>query len=87
MSFYAQASDLPAARATAKKALRTINYRETEEKQNVWLAWLNLENLVGTEESLDETFKEAAQVNDAKTIHLHLLRLLEQAKKYEVRML
>lgn len=84
MSFFAQASDLPAARETARKALKTINYRETEEKQNVWLAWLNLENIVGTDDSLDETFKEAVQVNDPKTIHLHLLQLLEKAKKYEV---
>lgn len=84
MSFYAQASDLATTRATAQRALRTINYREQDEKHNVWLALLNLENLAGSEDSLDEAFREAVQANDPKSIHLHMLQLLERSKKYEV---
>lgn len=85
MSFFAQASDLPKARDIARRALRTINYREQDEKQNVWTALLNLENIAGTDESLEEAFKEAASTNDPKAMHQHMLQILEKGKKFEVR--
>ncbi|KPI88785.1 rRNA biogenesis protein-like protein [Leptomonas seymouri] len=50
-----------AARQVAEKALSTIGVREKDELLNVWVAYLNIENLYGTEESLSAVFRRAQQ--------------------------
>jgi rRNA biogenesis protein RRP5 len=85
MSFLLQMSEVDRAREVGRRALQTINFREEQEKLNVWIALLNLENVYGTEESLESIFKEAARSNDSKTVHLRLASILEQAGKLEVR--
>ena len=45
------------ARVVAQRALKTINFREEQEKFNVWIAWLNLENIYGTTEAYDQLFE------------------------------
>lgn len=84
MSFQLQLSEIEKARELAKRALKTINFREEQEKLNVWIALLNLENVYGTEESLEAAFKDAARHNDSKTIHLRLAAILDQSEKFEV---
>lgn len=84
MSFQLQLSEIDKAREIARRALRTINFREEQEKLNIWIALLNLENVYGTEESLEATFKDAARHNDSKTIHLRLAGILDQSDKLEV---
>ncbi|KAK4633547.1 rRNA biogenesis protein rrp5 [Fulvia fulva] len=69
MAFQIQLSELDEARKIAERALRTIHIRETEEKLNVWVAWLNLEVEYGDEEHVDEVFKEACQVQDSLEMH------------------
>ena len=57
MSFQLQLSEVDKAREIGERALKTINYREEQEKLNIWIALLNLENTFGTDESLEDTFK------------------------------
>ncbi|KAL0951450.1 hypothetical protein HGRIS_008139 [Hohenbuehelia grisea] len=83
MSFQLQLSEIEKAREIAHRALRTINFREEQEKLNVWIALLNLENVYGTDESLESTFKDAARHNDSKTIHLRLAAILDQSEKFQ----
>ncbi|KAI0706125.1 hypothetical protein BC835DRAFT_1260450 [Cytidiella melzeri] len=83
MSFQLQLSEVDKAREIAHRALRTINFREEQEKLNIWIALLNLENVYGTEETLETTFKEAARHNDSKTVHLRLAAILDQSEKLE----
>ncbi|KAI0375236.1 hypothetical protein BV20DRAFT_934020 [Pilatotrama ljubarskyi] len=83
MSFQLQISEIDKAREIAKRALKTINFREEQEKLNVWIALLNLENIYGTDESLESTFKDAARHNDSKTIHLRMAEIFEQSDKPE----
>ena len=45
------------ARVVPQRALKTINFREEQEKFNVWIAWLNLENTYGTTEAYDQLFE------------------------------
>ena len=45
-------TEIEKARAIAERALKTINFREEQEKFNVWVALLNLENLYGNAESV-----------------------------------
>ncbi|KAJ7042430.1 hypothetical protein C8F04DRAFT_77315 [Mycena alexandri] len=81
MSFQLQLSEVEKARAIARRALQTINFREETEKLNVWIALLNLENAYGTDETVETTFKEAARANDSKTIHLRLALIFDQSDK------
>ncbi|KAK0246373.1 hypothetical protein EDD85DRAFT_966662 [Armillaria nabsnona] len=82
-SSYLWLSEIDKARETARRALKTINFREEQEKLNVWIALLNLENLYGTDETLEETFKEAARANDSKTIHLRLASIFDTSEKFQ----
>jgi rRNA biogenesis protein RRP5 len=86
MSFQLQLSEIEKAREIGRRALQTINFREEQEKLNVWIALLNLENAYGTEQTLEAVFKEAASHNDSKTVHLKLATILDQATKLQVRM-
>ncbi|KAF7310754.1 hypothetical protein HMN09_00618400 [Mycena chlorophos] len=81
MSFQLQLSEVDKAREIARRALQTISFREEQEKLNVWMALLNLENAYGTEETLNSVFKEAARANDSKTVHLRLALILDQSDK------
>ncbi|KAG8709931.1 rRNA biogenesis protein rrp5 [Ceratobasidium sp. 395] len=81
MSFQLQLSEVEKAREIGRRALQTINYREEQEKLNVWIALLNLENQFGTDESLETLFKDAARHNDSKTVHLRLASILEESEK------
>jgi len=83
MSFQLPLSELDKAREIGRKAIQTINFREEKERLNVWIALLNLENVYGTEDSLQAVFKEAARANDSKTVHLRLASILDQAEKLE----
>jgi rRNA biogenesis protein RRP5 len=84
MSFQLQLSEVDKAREVARRALKTINFREEQEKLNVWISLLNLENVYGTDESIEATFKDAARHNDSKTVHLRLASIFDQSEKYEV---
>ena len=84
MSFQLQLSEVDKAREIARRALKTINFREEQEKLNVWISLLNLENVYGTDESVEATFRDAARHNDAKTVHLRLAAIFDQSEKYEV---
>lgn len=84
MSFQLQLSEVEKAREIARRALKTISFREEQEKLNVWIALLNLENVYGTEESLETTFKDAARHNDSKTVHLRMATIFDESEKFEV---
>ena len=50
--------EIERARVVFDRALKTINFRENDEKLNVWKARLNLEAMYGDEDSLIEQFNE-----------------------------
>ncbi|WFD37443.1 rRNA biogenesis protein rrp5 [Malassezia japonica] len=81
VSFYLQLGDVDKARQVARRAIQTINFREEQEKLNVWIALMNVENMYGTPETLAAVFREATQVNNAKEVHLRLLAIYEQSNK------
>lgn len=83
MSFQVQLSEIDKAREIGRRAIKTINFREEQERLNIWIALLNLENVYGMDESLDAVFKEAARANDSKTVHLRLASILEQSGKHD----
>ena len=85
MSFQIQLSEIEKAREVAQRAFKTINFREEQERLNVWIALLNLENIYGTEQTIEDAFKDAVRRNDAKTVYLGLATIFEQSEKFDVR--
>ncbi|KAF8640392.1 hypothetical protein AX17_000062 [Amanita inopinata Kibby_2008] len=83
MSFQLRLSEIDKARELARRAIRTINFREEQERLNVWIALLNLENIYGTDETLEKTFREAARANDSKTVHLRLVSIFDESGKHD----
>jgi rRNA biogenesis protein RRP5 len=84
MSFQLQISEVDKAREIGRRAVKNISFREEQERLNVWIALLNVENLYGSDESIESTFKDAARANDSKTIHLRLAAIYDQSGKHEV---
>lgn len=83
MAFQLQLSEIDKAREIAERALKTISFREEEEKLNVWVALLNLENSFGTEDTLEETFKRACQYMDSRTIYEKMGRIYSMSGKID----
>lgn len=84
MAFQAQVSEPARAREIAERALKTINIREEAEKLNVWIAYLNLENAFGTDETLSEVFKRACSYNDEQVVHERLINIYITTGKQDV---
>jgi len=51
---------------------------------NLWVAFLNLENTYGTQESLMKVFERSVAYNDPKKMYLHLVKIFERANKTDV---
>jgi len=81
MAFQLQLSEVQKAREIGARALRTIHLREQDEKQNVWIALLNLEVAYGETDKVDDVFKQACQVQDSLTMHERLASIYTQAGK------
>lgn len=67
--------DIDKARAVAERALQVISFREEQEKMNVWVAYLNMENLYGTPETLKKVFDRSIVYCDACTMHMQLAKI------------
>jgi rRNA biogenesis protein RRP5 len=83
MAFYLHSAEVEKARAVAKRALKSISFREEQEKLNVCVALLNLENSYGTQESLNEAIKEAINMNDAKRIYSKMTEIYCRSNKLQ----
>ncbi|KAI1107271.1 nucleic acid-binding protein [Jackrogersella minutella] len=73
-----QVSELAKARDVAERAVTTINSTEETEKLNAWTAYLNLEVRFGNEDSVEEVFKRACQVNDQQEVYQRLASIYIQ---------
>ncbi|KAI5266508.1 nucleic acid-binding protein [Aureobasidium subglaciale] len=69
MAFQLGLSEVQKARDIGQRALRTIHLREQDEKQNIWVALLNLEVAYGDADTVEATFKESCAVQDSFTMH------------------
>ncbi|KAI9840320.1 MAG: rRNA biogenesis protein rrp5 [Sclerophora amabilis] len=81
MAFQIQLSEIDKAREIASRALRTIDITEQVEKLNVWIAWLNLENTFGSQESIENIYHRACKVCDPKEIGEKLISIYIQSGK------
>ncbi|XP_037329147.2 protein RRP5 homolog [Pungitius pungitius] len=81
MAHHLQATQIEQARAVAERALKTISFREEQEKLNVWVALLNLENMYGSEESLKKVFERALQFCEPMPVYQQLADIYAKCNK------
>ncbi|KAK7591228.1 hypothetical protein V9T40_002841 [Parthenolecanium corni] len=81
MSFHLQATEFEKVRATAERALKTIDIKEQQERLNIWIALLNFENLYGTKETLEKCLEEAVRMNDDYTVYMKMLDIFVSSNK------
>lgn len=75
-------SKIDEARNVLEEALRTLGVRELQERVNVWTAYLNLENLHGTAESLESVFNRALLNSDnQRMVYERLAHIFKATKK------
>ena len=87
MAFQLQLSEIEKTREISERALKTISSvtkEGLEEKKIIWAAMLNTELEYGTDESLEEVFKQACVYNDSLDMHERLCNIYIQAGKHEV---
>ena len=53
-----------------------------EERNNIWLALMNLESEYGDEDSLETLYKEVKQNMEPKKVSMHLISIYETKKQY-----
>ncbi|KAL6845670.1 hypothetical protein ACP4OV_024493 [Aristida adscensionis] len=86
MAYLLDLADVENARAVAERALNTIKMDDQEEKFNVWVAYLNLENEYGSprEDAVKKIFQRALRYCDPKRVHLALLAMYERTEQYQL---
>ncbi|KAJ1553498.1 rRNA biogenesis protein rrp5, partial [Nowakowskiella sp. JEL0078] len=83
MAFQLQMAEIDKSRAIAERALNTISFREEQEKMNVWVAYLNLENTYGSKETLQKVFERSIVFCEPKEMYMNLARIYERTEKWE----
>ncbi|XP_075145856.1 ribosomal RNA Processing 5 [Haematobia irritans] len=81
MVYHLQSAEIDKARAVARRALKTITFRNTDDQINIWVALLNLELRYGSKESFNDTLKEALMYNDQLKIYLRAVEIMTDAQK------
>lgn len=83
MAFHLENAEIEKARCVAQRALKTIIFREEQEKFNVWIAWLNLEHMYGTTEGYEQLFEEALRCNEPVKVYRQMALNFEQSGKID----
>ncbi|XP_037828892.1 LOW QUALITY PROTEIN: protein RRP5 homolog [Lucilia sericata] len=81
MVFHLQSTEIDKARAVARRALKTITFRNSDDQINIWVALLNLELRYGSKETFNDTLKEALMYNEPLKIYLRTVEIITDAQK------
>eukprot|EP01119_Soliformovum_irregulare_P023302 TRINITY_DN811_c0_g4_i1.p1 TRINITY_DN811_c0_g4~~TRINITY_DN811_c0_g4_i1.p1 ORF type:complete len:1886 (+),score=832.81 TRINITY_DN811_c0_g4_i1:359-5659(+) len=85
MALHISQSEIDRAREVGKKALKTIkaDVEHENDRLNIWVALLNIENKFGRQDTLDKVFQDACCYCDKKRIYFAYVDLLEKAGSIE----
>jgi len=78
MAFLISLGEVDRARSIAERAIQTINYREEGEKFNIWVAWLNAENMYGNEEGSLQLLHRALTHTDPRRMYLAAVDIFDK---------
>lgn len=81
IGFYLEQTEVDKARSVAERALKTISFREEQEKLKIWIVYLNLENLYGTQETMQNVFERAVQLNEPLKVYNVVVRIYLNSNK------
>lgn len=81
MVFHLQSTEIDKARSVARRALKTITFRNSDDQINIWVALLNLELRYGSKETYNDTLKEALMYNEPLNIYLRTVEIITDAQK------
>jgi rRNA biogenesis protein RRP5 len=84
MAFELKLGEIDKAREVAERGLKTINPRDQDEKRDLWIALINLENEFGSDENVDEVFARACGYTDKDDMHERLASILIASGKHSV---
>ena len=82
-SYILDTLNLSSAREIFERALKIIDIAKTKEKLNIWVAYLNLENVYGNKKTFNKIFERAKEVCDKKLLYKHVIQIYLSSKKYE----
>ena len=82
-SYILDTLNLSSAREIFERALKIIYIAKTKEKLNIWVAYLNLENIYGNKKTFNKIFERAKEVCDKKLLYKHVIQIYLSSKKYE----
>ena len=82
-SYILDTLNLASSRQIFERALKIIDISKTNEKLNVWVGYLNLENIYGDSDSFQKVLDRAKQVCDKKLLYNHLIQIYMNSNKYE----
>ena len=82
-SYILDTLNLASARKIFERALNVVDIAKTNEKFNLWIAYLNLENVYGDKKSFQKILDKAKEVCDKKLLYSHLIKIYMDSKKYE----
>ena len=74
-------SGIEAARDISKRAVDSLNFKAENEKLNVWVAYLNLENSFGSESEFVKVFSRALESNNPKKVFFKTLEIYRRSGK------
>ena len=72
---------MSSARLIFERALKIIDIAKTNEKLNIWVDYLNLENIYGDNKSFQKILDRAKAVCDKKLLYNHLIQILHEFQK------
>lgn len=70
MAFVLDKLGIESARKVAERAVKGVSISNEEDKFNLWVAYMNLENNFGSQDTLQKVVKRALEVNDRQRIYL-----------------
>ena len=74
-SYILDTLNLASARQIFERALKIIDIAKTKEKLNIWVAYLNLENVYGNKNTFEKIFERAKEVCDKKILYKHVIQI------------
>ena len=84
MASYLAKKNVVKARQVVRQALDRIAFGEGKERLNMWIAWMNLEMLYGSEEMLLSVFQKALKRQNAKDVYTQFVGVLRENGKWEM---
>jgi rRNA biogenesis protein RRP5 len=76
--------NLSSARKIFERALETIDIAKSKDKYQIWVAYMNLENTYGTQDTFKKIVERSLEVNEKKLIYIHLISIYKQSGKYDL---